>query len=330
MKYMVTGCAGFIGSHFVDFLLEQDDVDVVIGIDKETYAAQLENLSSAFENEKFVYSKKDITDIDCRYMAGRVDVIVNFAAETHVDNSIGDSEPFIKTNIGGVQSLLESCRIHGTKMVQVSTDEVYGAFQDHEFWSGNHEPWNQESPPNPRNPYSVSKAAGDMLVQAYANTYDMGDRLVVTRCCNNFGPRQHEEKFLPKVIYGLVNGEPIGLYGDGQQRREWVYVHDHCRFLWDVVEDLKNYGGQRTPWLYSSNSLPLTNLEFIEFVSSTVSEMVGRCVNPIVEFIDDRPGHDRIYSMSSNCPRIRDRTPFIGAMEETIAWYTEKWGDELI
>ena len=226
MRFIVTGGMGFIGSHFVELLLENKHE--ILLIDKMTYAANPLNLSQEVQNEAN-FRKIDIADAislnECVQKFGSVDCIVNFAAESHVDRSIKDSMPFIESNIRGTMNLLELVRNSGAKrMIQVSTDEVYGSLD-----TGS---WLENSNLDPRSPYSASKASAEMMCNAYENTY--GIQLIVTRCANNFGPRQSVEKFIPLAITSIFSGSQIPIYGDGSNRREWVHVIDHCQAIYKL------------------------------------------------------------------------------------------------
>ena len=225
MKIAVTGCAGFIGFHFAHYLLNKYPKDWVIGIDCLTYAANPEALSILRDYANFSFYKADITDsaeMDRVFSAECPDVVVNFAAESHVDNSISDPTPFLKTNIFGVKVLLDACLRYGVgRFHQVSTDEVYG---DTPLDSDTR--FDESSPLNPSSPYSVSKAAADLLVLSYAKTY--GIPVSISRSSNNYGRFQHREKLIPKTVDALVSGNPVTLYGDGSNIRDWLHVLDHC------------------------------------------------------------------------------------------------------
>ena len=217
MSILVTGCAGFIGSHAVDHFL--DSGDKVVGIDSMTYASNIENLKSAFKKSDFVFYEKDIVDtFDITNICKNHNIkwIFNFAAETHVDNSIDSCDAFIHSNIIGVKSLLECCKETGASLFHISTDEVYG--------STSGKPFKESDTLSPKNPYSATKAAAEHIIEAYSNTY--GVNFITVRMSNNFGPRQHGEKFIPTIIRSLSNNKKIPIYGNGKNVREWLYVKD--------------------------------------------------------------------------------------------------------
>jgi dTDP-glucose 4,6-dehydratase len=256
MRVLVTGCAGFIGSNFVWRLLENTDV-AVVGLDKMTYAADMLNLPQP--QDRFYFDEGDICDAPCVAVLMDdfgVDAVVNFAAESHVDRSIEDSAPFLRTNVEGVRVLLEECEARGIRMLQVGTDEVYG-----QLGLGENRKFTEETPLGPRSPYSASKAAADLLALSYHHTH--GTDVVVTRCSNNYGPRQHGEKLIPTAIRTLRDGGKVPVYGDGLHVRDWLHVEDHCSAILAVLEDAPsgtvwNVGGEERG-----------NLEVVEAVAGT-------------------------------------------------------------
>ena len=307
MKFIVTGGMGFIGSHFVDLLL-RDNQEVLL-IDKMTYAANPLNLSEEVQNEAN-FQKIDIADSislnACIENFGSVDCIVNFAAESHVDRSIKDSTPFAESNIKGTMNLLEVLRNGGAKkMIQVSTDEVYGSL--------NTGSWDENSNLDPRSPYSASKASAEMMCNAYRNTY--GIKVLVTRCANNFGPRQSVEKFIPLAITSIFNGNQIPIYGDGSNRREWIHVFDHCQAIYKLAMTEKS-----SHYIYNIGGKEFSNLNIAEIISQTTNKERAN-----IEFVTDRLGHDFRYSV--NDERIRSefgwkpKYTFESAIGETIDWY---------
>lgn len=307
MRFIVTGGMGFIGSHFVELLLENEHE--ILLIDKMTYAANPLSLSQEVQNQAN-FRKIDITDAislnECIEKFGSVDCIVNFAAESHVDRSIKNSMPFIESNIKGTMNLLELLRNGGAKsMIQISTDEVYGSLD-----TGS---WDEHSNLDPRSPYSASKASAEMMCNAYRNTY--GVKVIVTRCANNFGPRQSVEKFIPLAITSIFNGNKIPIYGDGSNRREWVHVFDHCQAIYNLAMAEKS-----NHYIYNIGGKEFSNLNIAEIIWKTTNKEQAN-----IEFVTDRLGHDFRYSV--NDERIRSefgwkpKYAFESAIDETIDWY---------
>jgi dTDP-glucose 4,6-dehydratase len=281
MKVLVTGGAGFIGSHFVDHLLNTTDHSVIT-LDLLTYAGSKENLSDALSHPRHRFVEGDIRDSELvGDLVSEVDAIVNFAAESHVDRSIEGAEPFVSTNVKGTQVLLDAALEYGVdQFLQISTDEVYG-----EKIEGRS---TEDDVLEPRNPYSATKAGADLLVQSYCTTHDLPG--IITRSSNNFGPRQHSEKLIPKLISRAANGDSLPIYGDGTQIREWTFVKDNCRALRLVLEE--GYVGE----IYNIGSG--CNLQNIE-IAQKVIEAVNASEDQI-EFVDDRPGHDCRYALDSS------------------------------
>ena len=279
MNVIVTGCAGFIGSHTTEELLSRGYN--VVGVDSLTYAASLENMKS-FINDIDFYELdiNDTEEIRTLVQDNNIEWIINFAAETHVDNSIISVDPFIHSNISGVSSLLEVCRKTGCKFLQISTDEVYGSTADGSFIETDNF--------NPRNPYSATKTAAEHLVTSFHNTH--GVEYKMTRMSNNFGPRQHQEKFIPTILRSIKNGKKIPIYGDGKNIRDWFYVKDCSRCVVDVLENGK---------VNEVYNLTLQNeLENIEVVN-LILEHYNLNMSDHIEFVDDRLGHDFRYSINN-------------------------------
>lgn len=282
MKALVTGAAGFIGSHFVEMALsgEIEGIEQIVIVDKLTYAANIDFLNSIIDNKRVKFHQLDINDKQeiSKLMPG-VDYLINFAAESHVDNSIKSADEFIRTNVQGVQSLLDVSLDSGiTKFLQVSTDEVYGSIE-----TGT---WTEESPLLPNSPYSASKAAADLLCRAYFQTHKVP--VVITRCSNNFGPRQHSEKLIPTIIQKIKTNSPIPIYGDGLNVRDWLYVSDHIRGINKCIKkgmsgEIYNIGGGKE----------LPNIELVSKICENL-----KIQNPNLEYVTDRKGHDRRYSLS--------------------------------
>jgi dTDP-glucose 4,6-dehydratase len=307
-RLLVTGGAGFIGSAFVRRTLQRHpDVRITV-LDKLTYAGNLANLEPVANDPRYRFVLGDINDpaiVD--EVAADVDAIVNFAAESHVDRSIEEPDAFIQTDVHGTFTLLEAARRHGhERYLQISTDEVYGNVPTGSSL--------EADPLRPRSPYSASKAGGDLLVQAYATTYDLP--ALITRASNNYGAYQYPEKMIPLFVTNALDGEPLPLYGDGQQIRDWLYVDDHCDAIELVLErgepgEVYNVGGGNE----------LTNID----LTRRILELTGRDM-ALVRRVPDRPGHDRRYSVDCSKLRALGWRPahaFDDGIAETVAWYRE-------
>ena len=312
MRVLVTGGAGFIGSNFVEMALTDQfpNISSVIVLDKLTYAGKLSNLANVSSHPKFEFTLGDICDVELvNDLAGRVDAIINFAAESHVDRSIEDSSEFIRTNVLGTQVLLDAAKKHKVKkFVQVSTDEVYGSILEGS--------WDEDQPLLPNSPYSASKAAADLLVRAYFVTH--GLNVNITRCSNNFGPRQDPEKLIPNFILKLTQGLKVPVYGDGLNVRDWLYVEDHCKGIYlalteGISGEIYNIGG----------GTELTNLDLTSKLLS-VLEKGESCI----EFVEDRLGHDRRYSVdSSKIEKLgyASSEDFEKNLKRTVDWYLKSF-----
>jgi len=303
VNFLVTGCAGFIGSHMVDFLLEKGHA--VIGVDCFTYAAEKDNLKEAFDDPRFSMYSEDICNFSsmadiCDSHA--VEYIINFAAETHVDNSISDCSDFITSNIVGVKSLLDVCRLADTKMLHMSTDEVYGSRREGAFV--------ESGKLDPRNPYSATKAAAEHMVTSYGNTY--GTEVIMARPSNNFGPRQHGEKFLPTIVRSLIRGEKIPVYGKGLNVRDWLFVKDNVAAIYHLATESKCTGVYN---ITSGNEM--SNIELVKLVCAILDLDWSTCV----KYVPDRAGHDFRYSIDAS--RLAEsgfvfRSNFQDNLRETI------------
>lgn len=308
MNLLVTGGAGFIGSHFVLRHKEQCPEDFLFVLDKLTYAGNKEYLAPVIDRIRFL--QEDITntilvaDLVKQYA---VDVIVNFAAETHVDRSIQNIVPFMYTNVLGVQSLIEVCKqFPRVLLLHISTDEVYGDLKDLD------PPCTVETILRPSSPYAATKAAGDLLVLAAVRTY--GIRARITRCTNNYGPHQADEKFLPTIIRHALHEEKIPVYGEGKNKRDWLYVTDHT----DAIELVLAKGKDGEMYLISADDEReniATTKAVLDFLKKPHS---------LIEFVKDRPGHDWRYALDSSNTRAlgwKPRVSFKGGMEKTVEWY---------
>lgn len=305
MHIIVTGGAGFIGSNFVHHLLENTDQQVTT-LDALTYAGDRSNLKGTLSNERHKFVKGDIRDRDLvRDLAENADAIVNFAAESHVDRSIHDTEPFVSTNVQGTQVLLDvSLRADIDRFIQISTDEVYGEIEEGRF--------GEDDKLNPRNPYAATKAGADLLAMSYHITH--GLPVLITRSSNNYGPRQHPEKIIPKFIKFAINKRPLPVYGDGRNVREWTYVKDNCRAI-DILLREGTVGE-----IYNIGSGE--ELKNIEVTRKIINEIGAS--EELIEFVDDRPGHDQRYALETK--KIKDlgwepQIAFEQGLERTIEYY---------
>jgi dTDP-glucose 4,6-dehydratase len=312
---LVTGGAGFIGSNLVRLLRRERPDWTVVNLDKLTYAGNAESLADLRDDRKHVFVRGDIADPDLveqQIREHRVDVILNLAAESHVDRSILGPGIFVETNVGGTQVLLEAARKARVKrFVQVSTDEVYGSL-------GATGKFTETSPLQPSSPYSASKAAADLLVLAYGHTFGMD--VVVTRCSNNYGPYQFPEKLIPLMIANALEARKLPVYGDGMQVRDWIHVEDHCRALLLALERGKSGEVYN---LGSDNEWP--NLQIVR----RLLEILGKG-DDLVEHVKDRPGHDRRYAIDAAKARAglgwAPRIPFAEGLKGTVEWYVANRG----
>ncbi len=313
MRLLVTGGAGFIGSNFVRHMLTAYPDIEIVNMDVLTYAGNLENLAAFEDDERHIVERKNIAsedDVESVFRAHEIDVVVNFAAESHVDRSLHiGAESFIRTNVMGVQLLLDAARAHGVqRFVQISTDEVYGSL-------GPEGRFTETTPLQPNNPYAATKAGADLLVRAAHKSH--GIDAVITRCSNNFGPYQFPEKLIPLMIANAVEDEPLPVYGDGMNVRDWIYVQDHCRAIDDVMRN-----GKRGEVYNIGSDHDVPNLQIV----TQLLALLGK-PESLIRFVEDRPGHDRRYAMDSS--KIRDELgwapalSFEDALEATVQWYLE-------
>ena len=319
MNLMVTGGAGFIGSRFVELLLTQkisNQFSSIIVVDDLTYSGNLTNLDLVVSMPGFYFYKVDIcnrAEVEAVLVQHSIDMIANFAAESHVDRSIDSSFEFFHTNVMGTQNLLDLSKKYGIKRyLQVSTDEVYGS-----ILNGS---WEEDEPLKPNSPYAASKAGADLLVLAYGKTYGMD--VGITRCCNNYGSRQFPEKIIPLFVCNLIDGKRVPIYGDGKQIREWVHVDDHCRGVASVLEN-----GKPGEIYNISGTDEFENIQ----IARKIISYFGKSEEEAFEFVTDRPGHDIRYSLSGNKIRkelnIKPFIDFETGLQETINWYiaNESW-----
>ncbi len=308
MRVLVTGGAGFIGSCFVKYILNKYSNYELINLDALTYCGNLDNLKEIENNSNYHFIKGNICDSKLvKEITKDVDFIVNFAAESHVDNSIKNPQIFIETNVKGTMNLLEAAKEnHIKRFLQVSTDEVYGSLGSEGYFY-------ETTPLAPNSPYSASKASADLLVRAYYETYKLP--VVITRCSNNYGPYQYPEKLIPFFISKLLKDEKIPIYGDGMNIRDWLYVEDHCSAIDCVLHNAKdgeiyNIGGHNEK----------TNIE----ISHIILEIMGKNEN-YIEFVADRLGHDRRYAISNKKITTKlgwtPKVNFEEGIKNTINWY---------
>jgi len=332
MKQMlVTGGAGFIGSNFVRYILTKVPDLNVINLDALTYAGRMENLEDILEHPRHHFVQGDICNQDLvqRLLEdNKIDTIVHFAAESHVDRSILGPGQFIQTNVVGTFSMLECARKHWlvdqqfsvdqVRFHHVSTDEVFGSL------SLEDPPFSDQTPYAPRSPYSASKAASDHLVQAYFHTY--GLPITISNCTNNYGPYQFPEKLIPLIIINAVNGKPLPVYGDGKQIRDWLYVIDHCEAIFSILLE----GKVGETYLIGGNNQP-TNLEIIEEICSILDRILPVSSNvphkQFIQYVVDRPGHDRRYAMDIRKIKQqlgwKPRESLLSGLRNTVQWYLD-------
>ncbi len=322
MKHiLVTGGAGFIGSNFINHILKEREDYFIVNLDKLTYAGNLKNLEESENNPRYRFVKGDITNTELvSYIFEKFSIkyVINFAAESHVDRSILGSQIFYKTNVIGTNVLLETARrFNVEKFLQVSTDEVYGSLGPTGLFT-------ESTPLSPNSPYSSSKAAADMMVQAFYHTYGMP--VVITRCSNNYGPLQFPEKLIPLMIINCINNKKLPVYGDGMNVRDWIYVIDHNRAI-DMVFEKGRIGEVYN--IGASNELP--NIEIVKLILRTLGKDES-----LIEYVKDRPGHDRRYAIDStkiqNELGWKPQYLFEEAIQHTIEWYlkNESWWKNIL
>jgi dTDP-glucose 4,6-dehydratase len=312
IRLVVTGGLGFIGSNFINYWLKKHPDDFILNVDKCTYAADFSNIDKKLASRNYEFVKEDIcNEASMISLTKGFDIIVNFAAESHVDNSINNASAFINSNYHGVYSLLEASRINDVRMHQVSTDEVFGSLANE-----GDDSFNEHTCYDPKNPYSATKAAADHLVRAYVNTY--GLKATISNCSNNFGPNQHREKLIPKTIFNALNGKKIPIYGSGKNIRDWIFVDDHC----SGIETVINKGHIGDSYLIGARN-EKTNLEIVNLILGKLG-----LSSSLIEFIEDRKGHDYRYSIDPS--RIekelgwRPAHKFDEALSLTIEFYKNR------
>jgi dTDP-glucose 4,6-dehydratase len=324
MNLLITGGAGFIGSRFAEMLMAgsiPNPYPSITVVDKLTYSGNLANLDTIITSPGFKFIEADICDratMEEVFHKGGIQVVANFAAESHVDRSIESSFEFLRTNVMGTQNLLDISRKFGVKRyLQISTDEVYGAIPQGS--------WEEDEPLQPNSPYSASKAGADLLVLAYGKTHGMN--IGITRCCNNYGMRQFPEKLIPLFVSNLIDGKQVPIYGNGKQIREWIHVDDHCRAVAKVLEE--GHPGE----IY--NIAGTEELENIEVARRIVGHF-DKSEEDAFVFVPDRKGHDVRYSLTGNKAKrelgIEPNIDFENGLADTINWYieNEKWWRPLL
>lgn len=332
---LVTGGAGFIGSNFVQYVLDREDDIRLINLDLLTYAGNLENLQTCESDPRYHFVKGDIRDRALLHdLFGQydIDTVVHFAAESHVDRSITEPEVFLATNILGTQALLDAAKAYwktepdnkysreyrkGVRYLQVSTDEVYGAL-------GKTGMFTETTPLSPNSPYSASKASADLMVRAYHQTF--GLPVNITRCSNNYGPYQFPEKLIPLMIHNAENDKSLPVYGDGMQIRDWLHVKDHCAAIWTVLKkgkigEVYNVGGNNEK----------ANIEIVKLILQTLGKG-----EELITYVQDRPGHDRRYAIDNTKITTelgwKPQYTFEQGIAETIEWYQshEEWLERIV
>ncbi len=315
MKLLVTGGLGFIGSNFILNVLQNHDDFKITNVDDHLYGSNPKNLSGIQNSKNYQFVKGNITNVTLiEKLVSDCDVVVNFAAESHVDRSISNVNPFVESNILGVSTLLNAINKHKKKFLHISTDEVYGSLRNGSA--------KEDSRFNPSSPYAATKAAGELLINSFITTYDRDCK--ITRCTNNYGPRQFPEKLIPKTILLAQKNQKIPVYGNGKNIRDWIYVTDHCKAILDVM--LKGKSGES--YNISADN-EIDNLTIIKKILTIMNKSLD-----LIEFVEDRPGHDFRYSLDSSKIRMdlnwSQKISFENGLENTIQWYQSNqqwWGN---
>lgn len=327
---LVTGGAGFIGSNFIPYFLDANPDLGVVNLDKLTYAGNLDNLREVENNERYIFEKGDICDkqlVALIFEKHNICGVIHFAAESHVDNSIEAPNNFIKTNIEGTFVLLEAARANWLgaatekahyRFHHISTDEVYGSLGPKGYFT-------EETPYAPNSPYSASKASADFLVRSYHHTY--GLNTVTTNCSNNYGPKQHQEKLIPTILKNALNQDPIPIYGDGKNVRDWLYVHDHC----EAINLIFHSGKSGETYLIGGNN-EFNNLYLAKEVCKILDELQPRAkgnYEDLINFVEDRKGHDFRYAIDASKLKSElswePKEDFMTGLRKTIQWYLHKY-----
>jgi dTDP-glucose 4,6-dehydratase len=326
---LVTGGAGFIGSNFINFFLKAEKEAYVVNLDALTYSGNVQNLIHLSERDDYVFVEGNICDFELvlsLFKRFKIDTVIHFAAETHVDRSIANPRTFIETNVMGTYSLLEVARhvwleegksnLASRRFHHISTDEVYGSLNP------NDPPFTEKTPYQPNSPYAASKAASDHLALAYSHTY--GLPITITNCSNNYGPYQYPEKLIPLMIINALNGKKLPIYGDGKNIRDWLYVEDHCEAICQVLK--KGKAGET--YIVGGNNQP-TNLEVVETICKLIDQHLPKSKfvphQSLIKFVPDRPGHDFRYAMDIS--KIngelgwQPKHSFELGLEKTVDWY---------
>jgi dTDP-glucose 4,6-dehydratase len=304
----ITGGLGFIGSNFVNKYITQCPDDNVIIIDNQTYAASKNNITNLSKINIEYIDISNFEKLYNLYIKYTPEITIHFAAQTHVDNSIHNDSPFITTNICGTHNILQCILKTNSRLMHISTDEVFGSLEPNE------KPFTEYSPYKPNNPYSASKASSDLLVRSYIKTHKI--KAVITNCSNNYGPRQHAEKLIPKIIQRAMNDLTVPLYGNGLNIRDWLYVDDHCDALLLIKDNF--ISGER----YNiGGNYEITNLDIIRLILKILNKS-----ETLIQFVEDRPGHDLRYSINSskiyNELKWKPKTDIYTGLQKTIEWYS--------
>ena len=332
---LVTGGAGFIGANFIDYLLKSDSDIKVVNLDLLTYAGNLDNTRSFSENGRYTFIEGDIRDreqVEKIFNDHKIDGVIHFAAESHVDNSIAGPEAFITTNVNGTFTLLDVARNawmgepfkmkegkDKNRFLHISTDEVYGSLGAEGLFT-------EETPYAPNSPYSASKASSDFIVRSYHHTYGMN--VVTTNCSNNYGPLQHDEKLIPTIIRNAIKGNPIPIYGDGKNVRDWLYVSDHCKGIWMAFNQGKSGETYNIGGLNERTNLYIAE-KICRLLDSLHPNENGKSYQEQISFVKDRPGHDRRYAIDAS--KITSELGwkadenFESGIEKTVKYYISKY-----
>ena len=312
MKLLVTGGLGFIGSNFIKNILENYTNYNIVNLDDERYGSNHLNLTSLKNSNNYKFVKGNICDIElCKKLISESDIVINFAAESHVDRSILDAKPFMDSNIIGVYNILEQIKLHKKRLIQISTDEVFGSLEN--------ESADEKFKLNSSSPYASSKASAELIVNSYVKTYECD--CIITRCTNNYGPHQFPEKLIPKTLLLAENSQKIPIYGTGKNIRDWIHVDDHCNAIVDVLHK----GKTGESYNISANN-EIDNITIVKKILSLMDKS-----EDLIEFVEDRPGHDFRYSLDSSKIRTSlnwsSKINFDKGIQKTIDWYlkNQEW-----